>query len=60
MASLMDLPVAVNGHTMKHMMEHVMKLTRNLLVLQKTGTGCDVTLDCKDGLITAHSGMEIQ
>ncbi len=36
---------------------HVMKMTKNLLVLQKAGMCCDVTLVCQDGNITAHSGI---
>ncbi len=47
-----------DNSTMDHIMKHVMKLTRNLLVLQKAGMCCDVTLLCKDGNIMAHSGME--
>ncbi len=39
-----------------HITKHVMKLTRNLLVLQKEGICCDVMLQCKDGIIPAHSG----
>ena len=39
-----------------HITNHVIKLTRNLLVLQKEGICCDVNLQCKDGIIPAHSG----
>ena len=48
---------ATNSNS-NHITEHVLKLTRNLLVLQKTGMCCDVTLQCKDGIITAHSGID--
>ncbi len=41
---------------MDSMRKHVMKMTKNLLVLQKAGMCCDVTMVCQDGNITAHSG----
>ncbi len=43
-------------HTMDHTKKHLTKLTHNLLHFQKTGMYCDVSLHCKDGFITAHSG----
>ncbi len=46
---------ATHGNS-DHITKHVMKLTRNLLVLQKEGICCDVTVQCKDGIIPAHSG----
>ncbi len=36
--------------------KHVKKLTQNLLVLQKAGMCCDVTLQCQIGTVLAHSG----
>ena len=47
---------AVSSTMMTQMTEHLVRLTRNLLELQRAGTGCDVVLQCKDGVITAHSG----
>ncbi len=59
MASYGDLPGTIaSSSTMEHSRQHVMKLTRNLLVLQKAGMSCDIILQCKDGIITAHSGTD--
>ncbi len=47
------------SHSQDHAQEHVMRLTRNLLVFQEAGLCCDVIMQCKDGVITAHSGEPI-
>ncbi len=53
------ISAAIPHRTVNHMMEHVLQLTRKLLALQKAGQGCDVTLHCKDGVLTAHSGTVV-
>ncbi len=59
MAAYGNLPGTIaRSSTMDHSRQHVMKLTRNLLVLQKAGMSCDIILQCKDGVITAHSGTQ--
>ena len=35
--------------------EHTLKLINNLLAQQQSGKYCDVSLQCTDGIITAHS-----
>ncbi len=47
---------AASSTMMNQMTEHLVRLTRNLLELQRAGTGCDVVLQCQDGVISAHSG----
>ncbi len=44
---------------MEHTREHLIKLTKNLLDFQQTGMCCDITLQCKDGTVKAHSGIKV-
>ncbi len=57
MASIRDFNATEDCSAVDHAREHVIKLTQNLLDFQQIGMGCDIALQCKDGSVTAHSGM---
>ncbi len=59
MASRDDIYDTGFDSSMDHTREHLIKLTKNLLDFQQTGMCCDITPQCKDGTVKAHSGITV-
>ncbi len=55
MASLTGFPQQWLSIAREQITEHAVKLIHNIHVMQQSGKMCDVTIQCSDGIITAHS-----
>ena len=55
MASFPDFLERLADNAREQITEHALKLIHNIHVMQQSGRMCDVTIQCSDGIITAHS-----